>query len=87
LQTLQKERESALINYQKFLQTAAWYEQTALKNAETISSTATKQFINGDINYLEWVMLVNQSISIKSEYLDVIKSLNGTINQLNYLIQ
>jgi cobalt-zinc-cadmium resistance protein CzcA len=87
LQTLQKERESALIDYQKFLQTAAWYEQTALKNAETISSTATKQFINGDINYLEWVMLVNQSISIKSEYLDVIKSLNGTINQLNYLIQ
>jgi heavy metal efflux system protein len=87
LQTLQKERGSALINYQKFLQTAAWYEQTALKNAETISSTATKQFINGDINYLEWVMLVNQSISIKSEYLDVIKSLNGTINQLNYLIQ
>jgi cobalt-zinc-cadmium resistance protein CzcA len=87
LQTLQKERESALIDYQKFLQTAAWYEQTALKNAETISSTATKQFINGDINYLEWVMLINQSISIKSEYLDVIKSLNGTINQLNYLIQ
>ncbi|MGN6540495.1 MAG: CusA/CzcA family heavy metal efflux RND transporter [Ginsengibacter sp.] len=87
LQTLQKERESALIDYRKFLQTAAWYEQTALKNAETISSTATKQFINGDINYLEWVMLINQSISIKSEYLDVIKSLNGTINQLNYLIQ
>lgn len=87
LQTLQKERESALIDYRKFLQTAAWYEQTALKNAETISSTATKQFINGDINYLEWVMLINQSISIKSEYLDVIKSLNGTIDQLNYLIQ
>ena len=87
LQALQKERTSALIDYQKFLQTAAWYEQTALKNAETISSTATKQFINGDINYLEWVMLINQSISIKSEYLDVIKSLNGTINQLNYLIQ
>jgi len=87
LQTLQKERVSAFIDYQKFLQTAAWYEQTALKNAEIISSTATKQFTNGDINYLEWVMLTNQSITIKSEYLDVIKSLNETINQLNYLIQ
>ena len=85
LQTLQKEKETALIDYQKFLQTATWYEQTALKNAETISSTASKQFISGDINYLDWVMLMNQSITIKSQYLDVIKSLNETINQLNYL--
>jgi cobalt-zinc-cadmium resistance protein CzcA len=84
-QTLQKEKETALIDYQKFLQTANWYEQTALKSAETISSTATKQFINGDINYLEWVMLTNQSVTIKSQYLDVIKSLNEAINQLNYL--
>jgi cobalt-zinc-cadmium resistance protein CzcA len=85
LQTLQKEKETALIDYQKFLQTANWYEQTALKSVETISSTATKQFINGDINYLEWVMLTNQSVTIKSQYLDVIKSLNESINQLNYL--
>jgi cobalt-zinc-cadmium resistance protein CzcA len=86
LQTLQSERESALIEYQIFLQTAAWYEQTALKTAETISSTATRQFVNGDINYLEWVILSNQSVSIKSQYLDVIKNLNEAINQLNYLI-
>ena len=85
LQTLQEEKETALIDYQKFLQTATWYEQTALKNAETISSTASKQFINGDINYLDWVMLMNQSITIKSQYLDVIRSLNESINQLNYL--
>jgi cobalt-zinc-cadmium resistance protein CzcA len=85
LQTLQKEKETALIDYQKFLQTANWYEQTALKSAEVISSTATKQFVNGDINYLEWVMLTNQSVTIKSQYLDVIKSLNEAINQLNYL--
>jgi cobalt-zinc-cadmium resistance protein CzcA len=85
LQTLQKEKETALIEYQKFLQTANWYEQTALQSAETISSTATKQFINGEINYLEWVMLINQSVTIKSQYLDVIKSLNETINQLIYL--
>jgi cobalt-zinc-cadmium resistance protein CzcA len=85
LQTLQKEKETALIEYQKFLQTANWYEQTALQSAETISSTATKQFINGEINYLEWVMLINQSVTIKSQYLDVIKSMNETINQLIYL--
>lgn len=78
---LQNEREKILIEYQKYVQTAAWYEETALKSAETISSTVTKQFVNGDINYLEWVMLINQSVTIKSQYLDVIKSLN----ELNYL--
>lgn len=85
LKTLQSERNTALIEYQKSLQTAEWYEQTALKAAQAISSTATKQFVNGDINYLEWVMLINQSVTIKSQYLDVIKSLNEAINQLNYL--
>ena len=85
LQTLQNERERILMEYKKYVQTAAWYEDTALKSAETISSTVTKQFVNGDINYLEWVMLINQSVAIKSQYLDVIKSLNEAINQLNYL--
>lgn len=85
LRTLQSERETALLTYQKISQTAGWYEETAIKAAQTISSTATKQFVNGDINYLEWVMLINQSATIKSQYLDVIKSLNEAINQLNYL--
>ena len=85
MQTLTTEIETALLEHKKLRQTAEWYEQTALKNAETISSAATKQFINGDINYLEWVMLINQSVTIKSQYLDVTKTLNETISQLNYL--
>ena len=85
LQTLQSRRETALLEYKKFLQTAQWYEQTALKTAENISSTASKQFLNGDINYLEWVILINQSVTIKSQYLDINRNLNDAINQLNYL--
>jgi cobalt-zinc-cadmium resistance protein CzcA len=67
------------------VQTTKWYEDSALKSAETISSTADKQFINGDINYLEWVMLTNQAVTIRSQYIDAIKNLNDAINQLNYL--
>ena len=85
LQALQKEREMALVEHLKNFETAKWFETTALTNSETIAATATTQFINGDINYLEWVMLTNQSVSIKSQYLDVIKNLNDAINQLNYL--
>ena len=85
LQTLNADKKAALIEYQKYLQTTRWYEETGLKSAETISSTATKQFVNGEINYLDWVVLMNQAVTIQSQYIDVIKSLNETINQINYL--
>jgi cobalt-zinc-cadmium resistance protein CzcA len=85
LQTLQIEREAALLEYQKYLQTIKWYEDSALKTSQTISTTADKQFINGDINYLEWVMLINQAVNIRSQYIDAVKNLNDAINQLNYL--
>jgi cobalt-zinc-cadmium resistance protein CzcA len=64
-----------------------YFEQTALRNAETIAGSATKQFVNGEINYLEWVMLTNQTIAIRSQYLDAQKSYYETIIQLNYLLQ
>jgi cobalt-zinc-cadmium resistance protein CzcA len=85
LQTLNAEKKTTLIEYQKYLQTIRWYENTGLKSAETISSTATKQFVNGEINYLDWVVLMNQVVTIQSQYVDVIKNLNETINQINYL--
>jgi cobalt-zinc-cadmium resistance protein CzcA len=85
LQTLNAEKKTTLIEYQKYLQTIRWYENTGLKSAETISSTATKQFVNGEINYLDWVVLMNQAVTIQSQYVDVIKNLNETINQINYL--
>ena len=84
-QLLQNRINSALKDYQKFLQTIKWYEQKGLKTSETILNTANTQFVNGEINYLDWVVLTNQSISIQSQYLDVIKSLNESINQINYL--
>jgi cobalt-zinc-cadmium resistance protein CzcA len=85
LQTLNTEKKMASLEYQKYLQTVRWYEDTGLKSAETISSTATKQFVNGEINYLDWVVLMNQAVTIQSQYIDVIKNLNETINQINYL--
>ncbi len=85
LQTLDAEKKTALLEYQKFLESATWYENTGLKSAETISSTATNQFTNGEINYLDWVVLMNQAVTIQSQYIEVIKNLNETINQINYL--
>ncbi|MEO6683402.1 MAG: CusA/CzcA family heavy metal efflux RND transporter [Ginsengibacter sp.] len=85
LTTLENERKTALMDYRKYLKTLQWYENTGLKSAETINTTAGKQFVNGEINYLEWVLLINQAVTIQSQYIEAIKNLNESIIQLNYL--
>lgn len=83
---LQSQFNSAIRQYQSNLATVNYFESIALKNALLISETASKQFVNGELNYLEWVMLTNQAISIRSNYLDAVKNLNETSIQINYLI-
>jgi cobalt-zinc-cadmium resistance protein CzcA len=83
---LQLGYKSIMGQYQTNLETVNYFEKTALKNASLIFETANKQFVNGELNYLEWVMLTNQAISIQSNYLDAVKNLNETIIQINYLI-
>lgn len=85
LQTLNMEYQTAFKQYQTQLSTVKYFEETALKNATTIIKTANLQFVNGDINYLEWTMLINNAVSIQSNYADIVKTLNQAIIQLNYL--
>lgn len=82
---LEKEFQKAFSLHQNNLSTIQYYEQQALPNATQIINTANKQFSNGDINYLDWVMLLNQAISIQGNYIDAVKALNLGIIHLNYL--
>ena len=75
-----------LFEHQKNGEKIAYFEKTALPNAKIIEETANKQFFNGDINYLDWTMLFNQSIALKSNYIDTISVYNQTIIELNYLL-
>ena len=78
--------KAALVRYQKYSEAIAYFETTALKNADLITSTANKQFINGDINYLEWVLLINQAVTIQSDYIDAVKNSNESAVEINSLI-
>jgi cobalt-zinc-cadmium resistance protein CzcA len=85
MNALQLEYQQTLLIYKKNLQIVTYYEDTALKNADIIINTANKQFSNGAINYLEWVLLMNQAITIQSDYIEAIKSYNQNIIQINSL--
>lgn len=82
---LKNQYYNAWSNYQINLEKLDYFEKIALQNAKTITETANKQFYNGEINYLDWVLLVNQSISIKNNYIDTVINHNETIIELNYL--
>jgi cobalt-zinc-cadmium resistance protein CzcA len=60
-------------------------EKTAVPNAKIISQTADKQFVNGDINYLDWVVLTNQSVAILDQYINAKRAFSESTLQLNYL--
>ena len=85
LQVLRMEYDAAYRLYQTQMQTVNYFEDTALKNADVITKTANQQFENGDINYLEWSMLINNATILKSSYSDAVHDLNQTIIQLIYL--
>ena len=67
----------------KKYQTLNYFQQSALKNAAVLYQNADLQFNNGAINFLEWTMLVNQSISLQSGYIDALNEYNKTVIELN----
>lgn len=86
LKNLELSFAQALKQFQKYQDAVVYFKKTALKNAETIKITANKQFMNGDINYLEWVLLINQSITIQNEYIEATKNRNKVAAEINFYL-
>lgn len=83
-QNFENNYRSALLQSQKLQEAVSFLENSTLKNAEIIINTANQQLLNGDINYLEWVLLINQSINIQSNYIEVVKNRNKALVELNF---
>lgn len=71
--------------YQKLNSEVNYYQKTGLKNSESILKTANNQYSNGEINYLEWTLLVTQAFEIQNNYIDRLKELNDKAIELNAL--
>jgi heavy metal efflux system protein len=87
LQQLKTQYLSALAEYHKFLTTVQYFETSGLANAALITKTANEQFSGGNINYLQWVQLINHAASIKSQYLDAVMNLNSKAIDLDYYLE
>jgi cobalt-zinc-cadmium resistance protein CzcA len=84
-QKLKTEFYSTLQNVIKYQNSVDLYESKGLKNADIIMESAISQFKNGEINYLEYTMLLNQSVSIKADYFTNLQQLNHSKIKLESL--
>jgi len=86
INSLNNHWEQTIALYKKYQETISYYETIGLKNADLMINTINQQFSNGEINYLNWVMLTNQALGVKSEYLDAVNNSNETIIEIMYLM-
>nr|WP_295932117.1 CusA/CzcA family heavy metal efflux RND transporter [uncultured Dyadobacter sp.] len=66
----------------KYEQNLRYYLDRGLVNAETIIRVADQQFQNGEIDYLQWVILAGQSIAIRNEYVNALGGYNEAVIRL-----
>ncbi|TDS56965.1 CusA/CzcA family heavy metal efflux RND transporter [Myroides indicus] len=71
--------------YETHLEIVDNYEQKLLPQAQIILEVSEKQLQTGNIDYLQWIILVNQAVKVQSDYAEVIENLNRAIINLNYL--
>lgn len=69
-QQMSAEQIAARDEAAKYRESLQYFQKQALPNAELLVATANRQYQAGEINYLEWVMLVNQSFDIQGQYLE-----------------
>jgi cobalt-zinc-cadmium resistance protein CzcA len=75
-QQYQTELFQAINTYDRNRELLGTYQSVLLKNSATVIEAANKRFQSGDTGYLEWVILVNQALDMRSSYFNVIEQLN-----------
>lgn len=75
-QQLNTELINAVRTYTRNRQLIDTYNVSILKNADIVISGVTKRLTGGEIGYLEWVILVNQALELRSNYFSVADQLN-----------
>jgi cobalt-zinc-cadmium resistance protein CzcA len=71
--------------HRKNTATVEHHVKTGLPQAELISSNAMKALKAGEISYLEWTVLMEQSVRIRMAHLDALEALRLSKTELIYL--
>lgn len=75
--------QTLLLKKQKNEQLLKYYTSSALPQAKLIADNANQQFASGAISYLDWIILTNQAIGIRAEFINAVSEWNATMIELN----
>ncbi len=77
---------NSLVNqYRTYEKEIQYFQEKGLKNADIITTTVQKQLNEGEINFLQWTMLINQALEIQNQYIESLKNINKTAIEINAL--
>lgn len=71
--------------YQKHMAAVDYYASQGRVLSEQILLNASKSLSAGEISYMEWTVLMNQSVQIKLSYLDALQAMRDTEAEIHYL--
>ncbi|MBX9851304.1 MAG: TolC family protein [Cytophagaceae bacterium] len=77
--------QQAVNDYRQNQKTIMYYEETALKQSDLIVSTSERSYASGIIDFMTYMLSLNQAFEIKLGYYDAIRNYNNAVIQLNYL--
>lgn len=70
----------------KYNEAILFYEESGKDLSSELLNTSRLAFINGEINYLEFILLLESAKDIEMTYLDNLYLYNQTILELNYIM-
>jgi cobalt-zinc-cadmium resistance protein CzcA len=85
-QQLESQLKQLQIQYDKAQTSLAYYEKTALPQADLILYTASKSYQAGEIEYIEFVQNITQAWQIKEMYLSELQNVSQLIIDIETLI-
>lgn len=84
--TLKIHYQSLLLDLSKFEEGISYYENQGKILAQELFSNAEKAFQSGEINFLQYVQLLENAKNIEGNYLENLLQYNNTVLEANYLV-
>ncbi|PLW94895.1 MAG: CusA/CzcA family heavy metal efflux RND transporter [Marinilabiliales bacterium] len=78
--------ESLLSKAENFNSIINQYEDEELALAEELKKYASESYVNGEIDYFEFIISMNNAYEIELKYYDLIFEYNQIVTEINYLI-
>ncbi|GAB2534697.1 CusA/CzcA family heavy metal efflux RND transporter [Spirosoma aerophilum] len=83
---LNQQLTQAVQQYEQYRNALTYYEQNGLNQAGLIQNNARRAFSSGDIGYVEFSLALQQALTIRSNYLDLLNEFNQSVLYINFLL-